>query len=101
MKEPPLTVIFKDSSGTIQGSYPYNECNTAEKLFDVACVSRIAQIEPPATRLLKVEFEGGGDGCIRPDNVSDYKNVFKAGLERLTDAVPSSTELKVTVRPYR
>lgn len=101
MKEPPLTVVLKDSSGTIQGSYPYDECNTAEKLFDVACVSRIALIEPPSTRLLKVEFEGGVDGCIRPDNVGDYDKVFKAELKRLMDAVPSTTELKVTVRPYR
>lgn len=73
LKGPPLTIVFKDSSGSIQGSYPYHECNTAEKLFDVACVTRIAQIEPPATRLLKVEFEGGGNGCIRPDSASELR----------------------------
>lgn len=101
MKDPPLTAVFKDGSGTIQGSYPYSECNTTEKLFDVACVSRVAQIELPATRHLKVEFEASGDGCIRPDNVSDYDKVFKAELKRLMDKVPSTTELKITVRPYR
>lgn len=100
-EETPLTVVFKDSSGHIQGSYPYRECDTAEKLFDVACVARIAQIEPPATRLLKVEFEGGGDGCIRPDSASDYEKVFKAELQKLMESAPSTAELKVTIRPYR
>lgn len=99
-KGPPLAVVFRDNFGKIEGSYPYHECDTAEKLFDVACVTRIARIEPPATRLSKVEFEGGGNGCIRPDSASDFEKVFQAELKKLKDAVPNTSKLKVTISPY-
>lgn len=98
---PPLTVVFKNGSGDIEGSYPYDECDTAEKLFDVACVTRIAQIEPPATRLLKVEFDGGSYGCIRPDSANDFEKIFMGELKKLTDARSSKGEMKVTISAYR
>lgn len=59
---PNVTCIFRDKDGNEKGIYPYDECDTAQKLCDVACVAQIAQIEPPATRLLKISFDGGGEG---------------------------------------
>lgn len=52
-KGPNLSVSFQDSSGEVRGTYPYDECDTAQKLFDVACVAQIAQIEPPSNTTLK------------------------------------------------
>lgn len=98
---PPLTVVFKNSSGEVEGSHPYDECDTAEKLFDVACVTRIAQIEPPATRLLKLEFDGGGHGCIRPDSAKDFEKIFMGELKKLLDAKSIQGEMKVTISAYR
>lgn len=36
-----------------------------------------------------------------PTVLVNYEKVFKNELKKLTDAVPSSTELKLTIRPYR
>ena len=95
-----LSVSFQDSSGEVRGTYPYDECNTAQKLFDVACVAQIAQIEPPATRLLKVKFDRGGEGRIRPDNEQDFRNVFEAELKKLVPGALGGSEFKVTISPY-
>lgn len=95
-----LSVSFQDSSGELRGTYPYDECNTAQKLFDVACVAQIAQIEPPATRLLKVKFDEGGEGRIRPDNEQDFRNVFEAELKKLVTGALGGGEFKVTISPY-
>ncbi|KAK5954216.1 hypothetical protein OHC33_004789 [Knufia fluminis] len=98
-KGPNLAVVFQDSSGEVRGTYPYDECDTAQKLFDVACVAQIAQIEPPATRLLKIQFDGGGEGRIRPDNEQDFENVFEAELKKLIDGDKGRKEFRVTVTP--
>ena len=63
-----LIDVFRDRDGNDREAYPYDECDTAQRLFDVACVAQIAQIQPPATWLLKISFDGGGEGRLRPDN---------------------------------
>ncbi|KAK5106565.1 hypothetical protein LTS08_000685 [Lithohypha guttulata] len=95
-----VTCIFQDRSGQICGSYPYEECDTAQKLFDVACVAQIAQIEPPATRLLKVRFEGGAEGRMRPDNQKDYESVFEAEFNKLLQGRGSRGGFKAFISPY-
>ena len=99
-KGPNLAVSFQDSSGEVRGTYPYDECDTAQKLFDVACVAQIAQIEHPATRLLKVQFDGGGEGRIRPDNEQDFQNIFEAELKKLVNGAGGELEYRVTISPY-
>lgn len=94
-------MVFNNSSGEIEGSHPCDKCDTAEKLFDVACVARIAQIKPPATRLLEIEFDGGGYGCIQSDSANDFEEIFKGELKKLIDARSSKAEMKLTVSAYR
>ena len=96
---PDVVCIFKDSLGNVCGDYDYGECDTAQKLFDVACVAGIAQIEPPATRLLNVQFDRGGEGRIRPDNDGDFERVFIGELTKLVGE-GKNRELQVTISPY-
>lgn len=99
-KGPNLSVSFQDSSGEVRGTFTYEECDTAQKLFDVACVAQIAQIEPPATRLLKIKFSGGGEGRLRPDNEQDFQIVFEAELKKLVTGALGGSEFHVTISPY-
>lgn len=96
-----LKCVFEDKSGKVRGIFPYEECNTAQKLFDVACVTDIAQIEPPATRLLKIQLDSGGiSRRIRPDNENDFKNVFQTELREHIDNVRNVSAVRVIVSPY-
>lgn len=95
-----VTCVFKDKVGVVKGVYTFDECDTAQKLFDVACVAQIAQVEPPATRLLKIDFEGGGEGRVRPDNDKDYDHLFQTELKRLADNVRRVAAVKVIISPY-
>lgn len=97
---PEVSCVFQDGNGGPAGTFTYHECDTAQKLFDVACVAGIAQIEPPATRLLKVQFEGGGGGRVRPDNDNDYHNVFQKELDKLTKGGKDKGPFTVYVSPY-
>lgn len=99
-KGPNLTCVFQDKAGTDQEAYPYDECDTAQKLFDVACVDKIAHIEPPPTRLLKISFDGGGEGRLRPDNQNDFTNIFEAELNKLISKGSGASVWTVAISPY-
>lgn len=96
-----MKCVFEDRLGKVRGVFPYEECDTAQKLFEVACVTEIAQIEPPATRLLKVQFDSGGvSRRIRPDNNNDFDNVFQAELKEHIDSIRNVSAFRVVISPY-
>lgn len=93
-----VLVICRDAQDKIKGTFPYDECDTAQKLFDVVCVSEIARIEPPATRLLKVSFGNGREGRIRPDNITDFENVVSSPLREILRTTKKG--IAITITPY-
>lgn len=94
-------MAFKNKGGGIEGLYSYDECDTAEKFLDVACVIQTAQIEPSATRLLNIQCAVAGYGIARPDSTEGFDKVFGKELKILMEAKPRKSNAEVTVTAYR
>ena len=96
MNDPDISnvqVVFKDKEGKVQGICPFDECDTAEKLFQQACFYLI-DLDPFKVRLFKLDLNDRVVG-LRPDNKNDFEQSF---LKAVTKASESEVVQEVVIR---